>query len=77
MGMFIEVSVRDPGFLETGESRKLVSACAVNIFEPAERGVTVNRHQEDECTLCGRCLEVAGRRLEIVKLYEKAGRQTR
>ena len=76
MGMFIEVSVRDPDFLETGESRKLVSACAVNIFEPAESGVTVNRHQEDECTLCGRCLEVAGGRLEIVKLYEKAGRQT-
>lgn len=72
MGMFIEVSVRDPGFLETGESHKLVSACAVNIFEPAERGVTVNRDQEDECTLCGRCLEVAGGRLEIVKLYEKA-----
>ena len=76
MGMFIEVSVRDPGFLETGEARKLVSACAVNIFAPAERGVTVNRHQEDECTLCGRCLEVAGGRLEIVKLYDKAGQQS-
>ena len=74
MGMFIEVSVRDPGFLETGESRKLVAACAVNIFEAAERGVAVYREQEDECTLCGRCLEVAGDRLEIVKLYEKAGR---
>jgi len=73
MGMFIEVSVRDPGFLETHESRKLVSACAVNIFEPAARGVAVNRDQEDECTLCGRCLEVGGGRVEIVKLYEKAG----
>ena len=72
MGMFIEVSVRDPGFLETGEARKLVSACAVNIFEPAERGVAVNRDQEDECTLCGRCLEIGGDRLQIVKLYEKA-----
>lgn len=73
MGMFIEVSVRDPGFLQTEEARKLVSACAVNIFEPAEPGVTINRDQEDECTLCGRCLEVGGDRLEIVKLYEKAG----
>ena len=74
MGMFIEVAVRDPGFLKTGESRKLLAACAVNIFEPAEEGVAVNRDQEDECTLCGRCLEIAGDRLEIVKLYEKAGR---
>ncbi len=73
MGMFIEVSVRDPDFLQTDESRKLVAACAVNIFEPAEEGVAVNRGQEDECTLCGRCLEVGADRLEIVKLYEKAG----
>ena len=76
MGMFIEVSVRDPDFLETGEARKLVAACAVNIFEPAEGGVAVNRDQEDECTLCGRCLEIAAGRLEIVKLYEKAGQET-
>ena len=74
MGMFIEVAVRDPGFLKTEESRMLVSACAVNIFEPAGNGVAVNRAHEDECTLCGRCLEMAGDRLEIVKLYEKAGR---
>ena len=76
MGMFIEVAVRDPGFLKTEESRKLMAACAVNIFEPAGRGVAVNRDQEDECTLCGRCLEIGGDRLEIVKLYGKAGRAT-
>ena len=61
-------------FSKPAEARKLVSACAVNIFEPAERGVAVNRDQEDECTLCGRCLEIGGDRLQIVKLYEKAGR---
>ena len=76
MGMFIEVSVRDRDFLETTEAQKLVAACAVNIFEASRGRVAVNRDQEDECTLCGRCLEIGGDRLEIVKLYEKAGRST-
>jgi len=70
MGMFIEISVRDKEFLRTAAARGLVDACPVEIFEPVDRRVRVNKDQEDECTLCGRCLEIAGDRIEIIKHYD-------
>jgi len=69
MGMFIEISVRDDEFLRTAAARGLVEACPVEIFEPVDHRVRVKKEQEDECTLCGRCLEIAGDRIEIIKRY--------
>ena len=68
--MFIRIDVDDEDFLAGPAARALVEACSVDIFEPRNAGVSINREQEDECILCGRCLEVAGDRLRVVKLYE-------
>jgi ferredoxin-like protein FixX len=68
--MFIEIAVDDESFLAEPAARALVEACPVEIFEPGEGAVRVNREQEDECVLCARCLEIAGGKLRVVKLYE-------
>jgi hypothetical protein len=70
MGMFIDVAVADPEFLHTDRAAALVGACSVDVFERRNGEVVVNRDQEDECVLCGRCLEIAGPALRIVKRYE-------
>ena len=77
MGMFIRISVKNRKFLNSEAARQLVEACSVDIFERRNGGVTINTEQEDECILCGRCLEVAGDNLEIIKLYAPAGNPVR
>ena len=48
------------------------SALVLVVENPELRhgAVAVNAEQEDGCILCERCLEIAGARLQIVKLYE-------
>lgn len=70
MGMFIDVAVQDRAFLRLAESRKLVEACPVEIFKIAGGEVIIDPEQEDECILCGRCLEIAKGKLKIIKHYE-------
>jgi ferredoxin-like protein FixX len=77
MGMFISISVKNRNFLKSETARQLIEACSVDIFERRNGGVAINTEQEDECILCGRCLEIAKNNLEIVKLYAPGGNPVR
>jgi ferredoxin len=59
VGLFIEVRLQDPDTLDQGISKLLVSCCPVDIFKGDESKVRVDTDQEDECTLCELCLDIA------------------
>ena len=58
MGVFIHVQVIESR-MTPGGRRELVSLCPVDIFQLAGEGLMVEAEQEDECTLCELCLDVA------------------
>ena len=74
MGMFIDIDIKDRQFMKTPGARGLVDACPVEIFNLVDGQVRVNKDQEDECILCGRCIDIAGRKLDIVKRYDPGGK---
>ena len=74
MGMFIDIDIRDKQFMKTSGARALVNACPVEIFNLIDSQVRVNKDQEDECILCGRCIEISGNKLGIVKRYDPGGK---
>jgi NAD-dependent dihydropyrimidine dehydrogenase PreA subunit len=58
LGTFIEISVDD--LLYPSEVRdRLATVCPVDIFGVEHGRVVVRPEQEDECTLCELCLDVA------------------
>jgi ferredoxin len=57
MGIFISVEV-EPALCSPDGGAKLVNVCPVNVFELAEGQVVIDSENEDECTLCGLCLNV-------------------
>ena len=57
MGMFINVELDDEQFTLDG-GIKLVNVCPVKIFDLEKGRVTIEPDNEDECTLCGLCLEI-------------------
>ena len=69
MATFIEVVVRDKNFMKTDSANILVQTCPVDIFRAVNGRVVVDSEQEDECTLCGRCLELASGKLRIIRNY--------
>ena len=69
MATFIEIVVQDKVFMKTDSANLLVQACPVDIFRAVNGHVVVDSEQEDECTLCGRCLELAPGKLKIVRNY--------
>jgi NAD-dependent dihydropyrimidine dehydrogenase PreA subunit len=57
MGIFIKVKIDQEKCLGIKRSGHCVNICPVNIFEAMEDRVIINEENEDECTLCGLCLQ--------------------
>lgn len=57
MGMFIKVEIDEAKCTLDG-GIKLVSVCPVKIFDLRNGRVVIEPDNEDECTLCGLCLEI-------------------
>jgi NAD-dependent dihydropyrimidine dehydrogenase PreA subunit len=69
--VFIEVEV-DPSVAGDAElARKLEEACPVDIFAATDSGVRVVEENQDECVLCGLCLDASpGDTVTVRKLYD-------
>jgi len=57
MGIFIKVEI-DPALCAPDGGRRLVSVCPVNVFVLDQERVVTDPENEDECTLCGLCLNL-------------------
>ena len=70
MAMFIRVDIDDSVQQDADLCKQLVSVCPVDIFalDGAGKVATVEDNL-DECTLCDLCLDAAGDRVQVVKLY--------
>ncbi|HWP35125.1 MAG TPA: 4Fe-4S binding protein, partial [Thermodesulfobacteriota bacterium] len=73
-GRFVRVEVA-AGCVHAAGCRICIDACPVDIFAPAPGGrVAVRGGLEDECILCGLCVERCPERVvEIVRTYAAAG----
>jgi dissimilatory sulfite reductase (desulfoviridin) alpha/beta subunit len=58
MGVFIKIEI-DNDRINPDQSIALVKICPVDIFTIDSNLLMVASDQEDECTLCERCLEIA------------------
>jgi len=56
MGIFIKVEVSPARCIPDGGA-KLVNVCPVNVFSLVDGKVVTDPENEDECTLCGLCLD--------------------
>ena len=70
MAMFIRVDIDVVVQSDDALKKQLVEVCPVDIFalDPAGSVVTVEDNL-DECTLCDLCIQAAGDRVQVVKLY--------
>jgi len=70
--LFIQVEV-DPSIAGDAElAHKLEDACPVDIFAASESGVQVVDDNQDECVLCGLCLDAAPKgSVTVTKLYDR------
>ncbi len=69
MAMFIRVDIDEAVQGDEALKKNLVEACPVDIFAlDGGRIVTVDANL-DECTLCDLCIQAAGDRVKVVKLY--------
>jgi NAD-dependent dihydropyrimidine dehydrogenase PreA subunit len=57
MGVFIKVEIDEAKCAPDGGAR-LIPICPVKVFSLVEGRVVTDPENEDECTLCGLCLNV-------------------
>ncbi len=70
-GIFIEVEVDESVKGDVELAKKLQEACPVDIFKASESGVEVVRENQDECVLCGLCLDASpDGTVTVRKLYD-------
>lgn len=71
MGEFVRVVIDQEKCGNHDEVKAWIGACPVGIFEMKDRRPSVVEENEDECTLCGLCLEACPKgAVTIEKLYE-------
>jgi NAD-dependent dihydropyrimidine dehydrogenase PreA subunit len=71
MGIFIKVEIDKTKCASDGGA-KLIEVCPVNVFSQVAGGVAVDPENEDECTLCGLCLNVYSEGAVIIRrLYRE------
>jgi NAD-dependent dihydropyrimidine dehydrogenase PreA subunit len=61
MGLFIEVTLENSNPIAPEVGNNLATSCPVDIFTWTGSELAVVREQEDECTLCELCLDLAPR----------------
>jgi NAD-dependent dihydropyrimidine dehydrogenase PreA subunit len=71
-GVFIEVAVDEPARSDAELAKKLEEVCPVDIFSAEDgAGVEVVAENQDECVLCGLCVEAApAGTVHVKKLYD-------
>lgn len=70
-GIFIKVEVSPDQASDPELAKKLDEACPVDIFSASDSGVTVVPENQDECVLCGLCLDAApDGAVTVTKLYD-------
>lgn len=69
--LFINVSVDESVASDTELAQRLSDACPVDIFAATDSGVEVVTENQDECVLCGLCLDAApDGAVTVTKLYD-------
>jgi NAD-dependent dihydropyrimidine dehydrogenase PreA subunit len=69
--VFIKVDVATEHAADPELAKKLEEACPVDIFAATGAGVTVVTENEDECVLCGLCLDASpDGAVTVTKLYD-------
>jgi NAD-dependent dihydropyrimidine dehydrogenase PreA subunit len=69
--VFIRVDVSPEYSADPELAKKLEEACPVDIFKATDGGVTVVTENEDECVLCGLCLDASPPgAVTVNKLYD-------
>ena len=69
--VFIKVDVATEHSADPDLGKRLEEACPVDIFKATEGGVTVVPENEDECVLCGLCLDASPPgAVTVTKLYD-------
>ena len=69
--VFINVEVADEIRDDAEMAKKLEEACPVDIFAASDAGVEIVRENQDECVLCGLCLDAApDDAVTVRKLYD-------
>jgi NAD-dependent dihydropyrimidine dehydrogenase PreA subunit len=69
--VFIKVDVATEHAADPELAKKLEEACPVDIFAATGAGVTVVTENEDECVLCGLCLDASPEgAVTVTKLYD-------
>ncbi len=72
MSMFIRVDIDASVQQDADLCKQLVSVCPVDIFALDGAGkVETVEDNLDECTLCDLCLDAAGDKVQVVKLYRE------
>ncbi|MDA1061464.1 MAG: hypothetical protein O2895_00885 [Chloroflexi bacterium] len=72
MAMFIRVDIDGSVQQDADLCARLVEVCPVDIFAaPDGGGVATVEANLDECTLCDLCIDAAGDKVRVVKLYEE------
>ncbi|HEV7943091.1 MAG TPA: ferredoxin family protein [Solirubrobacteraceae bacterium] len=74
MGRFVEIAI-DAGAIDRASGDAIVRACPVDVFALDAAGrLAAVEHNEDECILCGRCVELAAGAVTVRRRYG-AGRE--
>ena len=69
--MFIRCEVDEPAASDPEVAKRLASVCPVDIFADDGGRVRVVEENQDECILCGLCLEVGPQgAVRVIKLYD-------
>ena len=72
MGLFIKLEIDRDKCLALEKCGKCVGVCPVKIFAAQDGWPVSVENNEDECTLCGLCLEVCQPgAIRVRKLYEE------
>jgi len=70
MAMFIRVDIDEAVQGDDALKKQLVEVCPVDIFALDGGGrVETVEDNLDECTLCDLCIQAAGDRVKVIKLY--------
>jgi NAD-dependent dihydropyrimidine dehydrogenase PreA subunit len=70
MAMFIRVDIDEAVQGDDALKKQLVEVCPVDIFALDGAGrVGPVEDNLDECTLCDLCIQAAGDRVKVIKLY--------
>lgn len=74
MAIFIRVDIDEAVQPDAPLKKRLVEVCPVDIYaEEGDRLVTVEKNL-DECTLCRLCIDAAGDKVAVIKLYDNEAR---